>query len=156
MHGKWVFFPEEGKREIEVSFLPFATKVESCRDIFQREKLCDRFPLAWIRMCIELLSFFFVVPLDRWRFEYKGLGRFRLFENRISKVLDAFKRNIVIFSRDWLRRIIFLFFFVPGKRQLDTFYRRDENRLMVSRWKFSSSYIYFVTLGIQKKKKKSL
>lgn len=51
-------------------------------------------------MCIELLSFFFVVPLDRWRFEYKGLGRFRLFENRISKVLDAFKRNIVIFSRD--------------------------------------------------------
>lgn len=92
--------------------------------------------------------FFFVVPLDRWRFEYKGLGGFRLFENRISKVLDAFKRNIVIFFRDWLRRIIFLFFFVPGKRQLDTFYRRDENRFMVSRWKFSSSYIYFVTLGI--------
>lgn len=164
MGNEYPFHRERGRKRKKQRFRSFPwflifpwKSIKNCRDISQREKLCDRFPLAWIRMCRLLLPFFFCGLMEIWiqeEFRIKTFWELWILSNFKGfgcKVL-FFKKNIVIFSRDWLHRItIFLFFFVPGKGQLDTFYRRDENRFMVSRWKFST----FISsrLGYKKKRK---
>lgn len=146
------------KREIEASFLPlildFSMKVKNCLDIFQREREIMR--SISVRPGYELnycfFFFFFYGSMEIWIQKFRRNYTFReLWILEECKVL--FKRNIVIFSRNWSHRItILLFFFVPGKGSLDTFYRRDENRFMVSRWKFSSSTFISSRLGYKKKK----
>lgn len=73
------------------------------------------FRSSWIRIKLLFLFLFFYGSMEIWIQKFRRNYTFReLWILEECKVL--FKRNIVIFSRDWSHRItILLFFFVPGK-----------------------------------------